>query len=102
MTTNRRAEIQRRLSLAPVPKPPAGLADRIKDDIPKELRFDAEKERARLRQGVAFNLRVAASISLRVGDNQSSSRSRQHHGRVIAGRLRARRDARRRHNGNRG
>ena len=66
MTTNRRAEIQRRLSLAPVPKPPAGLADRIKDDIPKELRFDAEKERARLRQGVAFNLRVAASIILLV------------------------------------
>jgi hypothetical protein len=29
MTTKRKAELQRKLALAPVPKPPADLADRI-------------------------------------------------------------------------
>jgi len=66
MRPNRKADLQRKLSLAPVPKPPAGLADRIKRDIPKTLLMDAEKERVRLRQSVAFNIRVAASIILLV------------------------------------
>ena len=66
MTANRKAELQRKLALAPVPKPPEGLADRIKSEIPNELLVDAEKERARLRQAVAFNIRVAASIILLV------------------------------------
>ena len=66
MRPNRKADLQRKLSLAPVPKPPAGLADRIKRDIPKPLLIDAEKERVRLRQAVAFNIRVAASIILLV------------------------------------
>jgi hypothetical protein len=66
MTANRKAELQRKLALAPVPKPPADLADRIKSDIPKGLMVDAEKERKRLRQSVAFNVRVAASIILLV------------------------------------
>lgn len=66
MRPNRKADLQRKLSLAPVPKPPAGLADRIKREIPKPLLLDAEKERVRLRQSVAFNIRVAASIILLV------------------------------------
>ena len=64
MTTKRKADLQRKLALAPVPKPPAGLADRIKSEIPGRLLID--KERARLRQAVAFNVRVAASIILLV------------------------------------
>ena len=66
MTAKRKAELQRKLALAPVPKPPADLAERIKRDIPKPLLVDAEKERFRLRQSVAFNVRVAASIILLV------------------------------------
>lgn len=66
MTVKRKAELQRKLALAPLPKPPADLAERIKRDIPKPLLIDAEKERFRLRQSVAFNIRVAASIILLV------------------------------------
>ena len=64
MTAKRKAELQRKLAIAPVPKPPADLAERIKGEIPKHLLIDAEKERFRLRQSVAFNVRVAASILL--------------------------------------
>jgi hypothetical protein len=64
MTTKRKAELQRRLSMASVPKPPAGLADRIKSDIPDLL--GTARERERLSSSVAFNLRVAASIILLV------------------------------------
>src|SRR5436190_24063354 len=66
MTAKRKAELQRKLALAPVPKPPVDLADRIKGEIPKHFAVDAEKERVRLRQAVAFNVRVAASIILLV------------------------------------
>src|SRR5436190_945418 len=66
MTTKRKAELQRKLALAPVPKPPAGLADRIKGEIPKNVMADTAKERVRFRQAVAFNVRVAASIILLV------------------------------------
>ena len=62
MTTKRKAELQRRLSMASVPKPPAGLADRIKSDIPDLL--GTTRERERLSSSIAFNLRVAASIIL--------------------------------------
>jgi hypothetical protein len=64
MTTKRKAELQRRLSMASVAKPPAGLADRIKADIPDLL--GTARERERLSSSVAFNLRVAASIILLV------------------------------------
>ena len=64
MTTKRKAELQRRLSMASVPKPPAGLADRLKSDIPDLL--GTTRERERLSSSVAFNLRVAASIILLV------------------------------------
>ncbi len=62
MNANRKADLQRKLTLVPVPKPPAGLAERIKTEIPKHLRFSAERERERLSKSVAFNIRVAASI----------------------------------------
>src|SRR5712691_11860493 len=66
MTANRKADLQLKLTLAPVAKPPAGLAERIKLEIPKDLRFNAETERERLSKAVAFNLRVAASILILV------------------------------------
>jgi hypothetical protein len=64
MSPNRKAQIQRKLALAPVAKPPAGLADRIKRDIPKNLLLDTENERRRFSRSTMFNLRVAASIIL--------------------------------------
>jgi hypothetical protein len=64
MTQNRKAELQRKLAMAPVAKPPDGLSDRIKSEIPRQLRFEPERERPHLRQSVAFNLRIAASIVL--------------------------------------
>ena len=64
MTQKRKAELQRKLSMAPVAKPPAGLADRLKADIPEYL--DARRDRQRLAHSVAFTMRVAASIILLV------------------------------------
>jgi hypothetical protein len=61
MTRNRKADLQRKLTMAPVATPPAGLADRIKSDIP-HLGF--ESERTNLRKSAMFNLRIAASIVL--------------------------------------
>ena len=37
MNERRRARLERRISEIPVPPPPAGLADRIKRDIPERL-----------------------------------------------------------------
>jgi type IV secretory pathway VirB10-like protein len=62
MNADRRASLQRKLAVAPVPKPPAGLAAKIKSDIPQELRFSAERERARLVQSVRLSMAVAASV----------------------------------------
>lgn len=64
MTQKRKAELQRKLSMAPVAKPPSGLAERIKADIPQYLR--PERDRDRFTQSWAFTLRVAASIILLV------------------------------------
>jgi hypothetical protein len=66
MTRNRKADLQRKLTMAPVAKPPAGLADRIKSDIPQHFVFQAENERTRFRKSTMFNLRIAASIILLV------------------------------------
>lgn len=66
MRANRQADLQRKLTLTAVPTPPAGLADRIKTDIPKHFP-DSSAERRRLGNAVAFNMRVAASILLLVG-----------------------------------
>ena len=67
MSPNRKADLQRKLAMAPIPKPPAGLAERIKSDIPQHLLVDARKERERFSRSISFNLRVAASIILLVG-----------------------------------
>jgi hypothetical protein len=66
MTRNRKADLQRKLTMAPVAKPPAGLANRIKRDIPQHFAFQAETERTQLRKSAMFNLRIAASIILLV------------------------------------
>lgn len=62
MSPNRKADLQRKLAMAPLPKPPAGLAERIKNEIPQHLLVDVRKERQRLSQSIAFNMRVAASV----------------------------------------
>src|SRR5438552_1478593 len=62
MNANRKADLQRKLALAPLPKPPAGLVQRIKKEVPKELRFNIDKERERLSNSMMFTMRVAASI----------------------------------------
>jgi hypothetical protein len=66
MTRNRKADLQRKLTMAPLAKPPAGLADRIKHDIPQQFAFRTETERTQLRKSAMFNLRIAASIILLV------------------------------------
>jgi hypothetical protein len=60
MTTKRKAEIQRKLTLASIPRPPKDLAGKIKADIPRYL--NAESERERFSRSIGFNLRIAASI----------------------------------------
>lgn len=60
MNAKRRAELQRRLTLHAVPRPPAGLAERIKADIPKYLERETGTER--LTRSITVNLRIAASI----------------------------------------
>jgi hypothetical protein len=85
MRPNRKADLQRRLTLAAVPTPPTGLAERIKTDIPKHFP-DSTAERRRLGSAVAFNMRVAASILLLVGSlftalyilNRGYENDRQH------------------------
>jgi hypothetical protein len=62
MNPNRKADLQRKLAMAPVPDPPAGLAERIKGEIPQDLHFDLEKDRARMSDSVALIMRVAASV----------------------------------------
>ena len=57
MTRNRKADLQRKLAMAPVATPPADLAERIKREIPPQL--GAHPRSPRL-----FNLRIAASIVL--------------------------------------
>jgi len=58
MTRNRKADLQRKLAMAPVATPPAGLADRIKQDIPKHLSVETPAWRR------LSTLRIAASIVL--------------------------------------
>ncbi len=66
MTRNTKANLQRKLALAPVATPPDGLAGRIKSEIPKQLGFSTESERTNSRKSAMFNLRIAASIVLLV------------------------------------
>src|SRR5437660_10874112 len=66
MNSKRKADLQRKLSLAQVPTPPAGLAERLKNDIPKYLPASTEQERERFSRSIGFNMRVAASILLMI------------------------------------
>lgn len=65
MTQKRKAEIQRKLSLARLPEPPAGLEERIKADIPRYL-LEPQRERARLERWMSISLRAAAAVLLLV------------------------------------
>lgn len=65
MNQKRKAELQRKLSMTSMPKPPAGLAARIKADIPHDL-MNVERDRQRFSRSTAFSMRVAASILLLV------------------------------------
>ena len=65
MNPNRKADLQRKLSMTSVPKPPAGLAERLKADIPENL-MGVERDRARLSRSTGFTMRVAASIIILV------------------------------------
>lgn len=60
MNSKRRAELQRKLSMGAVPRPPSDLLHRIKADIPQYL--ETPSERDRFSGNVAFTMRVAASI----------------------------------------
>ncbi|HYO75258.1 MAG TPA: von Willebrand factor type A domain-containing protein, partial [Thermoanaerobaculia bacterium] len=60
MNSKRRAELQRKLSMGAVPRPPADLAQRIKAEIPKYL--DAHQAPQRFAWSNTF--RVAASVML--------------------------------------
>jgi hypothetical protein len=60
MNPKRNAELQRKLTLTPVPKPPVELLDRIKNDIPKYL--EPEGDRTRFARSLSFNMRVAAAV----------------------------------------
>ena len=64
MNSKRKAELQRKLTLNAVPKPPAGLAERIKADIPNYL--EPEVERSRFSRSIAYTMRVAAAVLLLV------------------------------------
>ncbi len=55
MSANRNEDLQRRLGAMQAPAPPDGLAQKIKNEIPKDLRVEARKKSR-------INLRIAASI----------------------------------------
>src|SRR5690349_3332320 len=65
MNSKRRAELQRKLTLNAVPRPPVGLAERIKADIPQYL--EPESTAARFTRTMHFNMRIAASIIVIAG-----------------------------------
>jgi len=66
MNPKKKADLQRKLTLAQVPKPPADLADRLKRDIPPHLVMGVSSDRDRLNRSVFFDMRVAASVLLLV------------------------------------
>ncbi len=70
MNSKRRAELQRKLTLNAVPRPPAGLAERIKADIPNDLAAETAPQRftrSRIFNLSTFNLRIAASFIVLAG-----------------------------------
>lgn len=65
MKNRKKAELQRKLSMSPLPKPPSGLAERIKREIPSDFRYTDDRSRFSMFNGLS--LRVAASILVLVG-----------------------------------
>jgi hypothetical protein len=65
MNSKRRAELQRKLTLNAVPRPPVGLAERIKADIPQYL--EPETGTQRLTRSLPFHMRIAASVIVLAG-----------------------------------
>ncbi len=65
MNSDRESELRRRLETTDIPPPPAGLADRIRGDIPEEL-FSG-KDAVRPRRSRLFPLQIAASLLLLAG-----------------------------------
>lgn len=63
MNQQRKAGLQRKLSMTSVPKPPAGLSERLKADIPENL-ARVTSDRSRFRRPGTFGLSVAASVVL--------------------------------------
>ena len=66
MNPKKKADLQRKLTLAQVPKPPADLAERIKRDIPPHLVMGVSSDRDRFTRSIFFDMRVAASVLLLV------------------------------------
>src|SRR5437763_16586384 len=64
MNSKNKADLQRKLTLVPVPRPPADLAERIKRDIPQHFTMSAESDRERISRTLGLNMRVAASVLL--------------------------------------
>lgn len=64
MSKERKAELQRKLAMTTVPRPPADLLDRLKADIPVDLGATPERDRSLWRS--ALVMRVAASLMLLV------------------------------------
>jgi len=67
MKNRRKAELQRKLHAAPLPKPPTGLGERIKRDIPGDFTYTTDQDRNRFTMFNAISLRVAASILVLIG-----------------------------------
>ena len=64
MSKERKAELQRKLAMTAVPRPPADLLDRIKADIPADVGMTPERDPVLWRSTLV--MRVAASLMLLV------------------------------------
>lgn len=64
MNSKKKADLQRKLTMPPVPRPPSNLAERIKRDIPQHFTMSSESERDRISRSLGLNMRVAASVLL--------------------------------------
>ncbi|HEX7707089.1 MAG TPA: hypothetical protein VF701_11590 [Thermoanaerobaculia bacterium] len=65
MNTKRKAELQRKLSMSSVPTPPAGLAERIKRDIPLHLKTGGTRRRFSFAGSQV--LKIAAMLAVVIG-----------------------------------
>ncbi len=86
MNQKKKADLQRKLTLARVPTPPADLLERIKQDIPSHLVMGASSDRDRFSRSILFNTRVAAAVLMVVTSTFFALQffSRADHDRVTA------------------